>query len=72
VAINAAVTPGGFQLSRVDFLVNSTVVCSDTTAPYSCSWQVPAAAGKVYQLNAKAYDTHGQVGKSNVITVTSF
>jgi len=69
--ITAAVTQGGFPISRVDFLVNSTVVCSDTTAPYNCAWQVPAAAGKTYQLSAKAYDTQGQAAVSNVITVSA-
>ena len=71
VNIQANVTVGSNPVSRLDFLVNGAVACSDTTVPYSCSWTVPGAQGKTYQLQAKAYDTTGQVGSSSVVTVTS-
>ena len=43
-------------VTRVDFLVNGALRCSDTTAPYSCNWQVPSAPNKTYQLLARAFD----------------
>jgi subtilisin family serine protease/uncharacterized protein with FMN-binding domain len=69
VTIQAAVTPGTNPIAHVDFLINGTVKCSDTAAPYACSWNVPGAKGKTYQLQTKAYDTVGLVGSSAVVTV---
>lgn len=43
-------------VTRVDFLVNGAVQCSDTTAPYSCVWRVPGAMNKTHQLQARAFD----------------
>jgi subtilisin family serine protease len=70
VIIQATVTPGTYPVTHVDFLVNGSVKCSDTSAPYACSWNMPAAQGKSYQLQAKAYDSGGQVGVSAIVTVT--
>ena len=71
VSITASVTPGSYAVSRVDFLVNSGVVCSDTASPYSCNWQVPTKANpKTHQLQAKAYDTKGNVVPSAIVTVS--
>ncbi len=53
-------------VTRVDFLVNGASQCSDTTAPYSCSWKVPAAPNKTYQLQARAFD---QAGNSAAATI---
>ncbi len=35
-----SVKDGGLPVSRVDFFVDATVVCSDATAPYGCFWKV--------------------------------
>ncbi len=53
-------------VTRVDFLVNGAVQCSDTTAPYSCNWRVPAAPNKTYQLQARAFDQAGNAGAASV------
>ena len=58
-----------YTVSRVDFLVNGSVVCSDAAASYTCSWKAPAAP-KTYQAQAKAYDSQGNVGSSNVLTIS--
>jgi hypothetical protein len=71
VPVVLEVTPGINAVSRVDVLVNSSVICSPTTSPYDCSWQVPAPPNKTYELKANAYDTSGLVGVSNTVTVTS-
>jgi chitinase len=64
-----AVDPGG--VNRVEFLVNGRVQCSDTSAPYTCSWNVPAPPGRTYQLSAEAVDMGGNRGTSATITVIS-
>lgn len=53
-------------VTRVDFLVNGAVQCSDTTAPYSCTWRVPGAMNKTYQLLARAFDQAGNSATSTV------
>jgi hypothetical protein len=64
-------TTGSYPVTRVDFLVNNVVVCSDTSSPYSCAWKVPAAIGKTYQIQAKAYDSNGATAPSTVATVNA-
>jgi subtilisin family serine protease len=72
VTINASVTPGSGAISRVEFLVNSSPVCSDLASPYSCQWQVPARGSvKKFQLQAKAYDAGGNVAPSAIVTVSA-
>jgi len=42
--LTATVTQGTLAIQRVDFVANGAVVCSTAaTAPYSCSWTLPAA-----------------------------
>jgi hypothetical protein len=53
-------------IPRVDFLVNGALQCSDTKAPYSCSWKVPGAMNKTYQLQARAFDQAGNVGTASI------
>ena len=53
-------------VTRVDFLVNGAVQCTDTTAPYSCNWRVPGAMNKTHQLQARAFDLAGNVGTASI------
>ena len=46
-------------VTRVEFLVNGALQCTDTAAPYSCIWRVPGAMNKTYQLQARAFDQAG-------------
>ncbi len=71
VTIQASATPTANPVSRVDFVVGTSVVCSDTTSPYSCNWTVPAKASATYQIHATAYDTAGQLGVSTNVTITA-
>ena len=57
-----------YAITRVDFLVGGTVVCSDTTASYTCAWKAPGSA-KTFTVVAKAYDAQGNVTSSNTVTV---
>ena len=58
-------------VTKVEFYVNQALICTVTTAPYNCSWNVPSGPGVRYQLQSKAYDQQGNVGSSQVVTVTS-
>jgi hypothetical protein len=58
-------------VARVAFLINGSAVCTDAAAPYTCSWKVPAIAGRTYALQAEAYDATGTIGRSAVVTVVS-
>ncbi len=53
-------------IAQVEFRVNGVLKCTDTTALYSCLWQVPAAKGIVYRLDVSAYDIAGNVGNASV------
>lgn len=57
-----------YAVSRVDFLVGGTVVCSDTTASYTCAWKAPGSV-KTLTVVARVYDAQGNVGSSNTVTV---
>jgi hypothetical protein len=56
---------------KVEFYVNGSLLCTDNTRPYNCTWRVPAASGRSYQLQAKAHDASGNVGASSLVTVNS-
>ncbi|MCK4261163.1 MAG: pre-peptidase C-terminal domain-containing protein, partial [Halanaerobiales bacterium] len=57
-------------VSRVDFLVDGAVVGTDSTSPYSVSWDTTAHSNGSRTLQAKAYDAAGNVGSSSTISVT--
>ena len=56
---------------RVEFYANGQLQCADGSASSSCAWKVPPRMGRTYQLQAKAFDAHGNVGASSIVTVTS-
>jgi regulation of enolase protein 1 (concanavalin A-like superfamily) len=56
------------QLARVEFLSGTTVLATDTTAPFAWSWGNVAAG--TYVLTAKAYDSAGAVTTSAAATVS--
>jgi len=58
-------------VARVEIYVGTTLICSDTSSPYSCVWRTPNKAGVVSSLQAKAYDARGNVGSSAVVQVTT-
>lgn len=57
-------------VSRVIFSVNNTVKCTDYSAPYGCTWQVPRGRNNSYTIKAQAYDAAGNA-QSVTKTVTS-
>jgi hypothetical protein len=63
----AAAASDNVGVVKVEFYVNGTLRCTDTAAPYTCAWRVPAAAGKSYVLQAKAYDAAGNIAVSSSV-----
>jgi glucose/arabinose dehydrogenase len=53
-------------VTRVEFLINGALQCTDTTAPYSCNWSVPNTRNVSYQLQARAFDQAGNLGTASV------
>jgi hypothetical protein len=67
----AATASDDVSVIKVEFYVNGSLVCTDTTSSYNCTWRVPTASGRTYRLQAKAYDASGNVGLSSLVTVRS-
>jgi chitodextrinase len=66
----AADNAGGSGLAHVDFLVDGSLLASDTAAPYTAAWNTLAATGGSHTIQVKAYDMAGNVGSSSLVTVT--
>jgi Bacterial Ig domain/Beta-propeller repeat/Carboxypeptidase regulatory-like domain len=62
IPISAVVS--GFA-NKVDFYANNTLIGTDTTSPYTISWDGAKPAGD-YTLTARATDTHGTTPSSAV------
>ncbi len=56
------------QLARVEFFSGTTLLGTDTTAPYAFTWSNVAAG--TYSLRAVAYDSAGVSGSSATVSVT--
>ena len=67
VSVNASDNVG---VTRVDLLVNGTVVASDSAAPWQFSWDTHTVSDGAVQLKAIAYDAANNAGASPVVTVT--
>jgi hypothetical protein len=57
-------------VSRVDFYAGSTLIGSDSTAPYSLSWNSATVANGTYALSSRAVDSWGNTGTSASVSVT--
>ncbi len=57
-------------VTRVEFLVNGALQCTDTNAPYSCTWRTPASPNKTFQLQARAFDAAGNSASAAVTVRT--
>ena len=57
------------SVSKVEFYDNTTLIASDTTSPYSVSWNSAGATNGSHLITARAYDPAGNVGTdSNTVT----
>ena len=69
VTITAAAADNA-GVARVDFVVNASTRCSDTSPPYSCAWWVASDVGYKNYVRAKAYDAAGNVATHHVVVTT--
>lgn len=58
-------------ISTVEFYVDNNVKGSDSTSPYSITWDSSSVSNGSHQVKAIAYDTLGNSAPSTVITVSS-
>lgn len=66
IAANAADNVG---VSRVEFYLNNALLGATNMAPYAYNWNTQSVVNGVYNVTAKAYDSAGNVGLSQVVTV---
>jgi hypothetical protein len=67
VSANASDNVG---VSKVDFYAGSTLIGTDTTAPYSISWNTTGVTNGSYSITSRAFDAAGNVGTSAGVSVT--
>ena len=58
------------SIKQVQFWVDNSLKCTDTTNPYTCNWSVGAKKNVSYTLKTVASDTLGNSGSTS-ITVTA-
>jgi hypothetical protein len=57
-------------ISQVKFLVDGTVVNTDTTSPYSYSWNSAGVTNANHTITAQATDNKGNSATSTAVTIT--
>ena len=67
VAANASDNVG---VSRVELYVDGSLHSTDTSSPYSFSWNTAAVANGSHSLQTRAYDAAGNSGSSGTVGVT--
>ncbi|HEY2324300.1 MAG TPA: Ig-like domain-containing protein, partial [Thermoanaerobaculia bacterium] len=67
VSANASDNVG---VTKGEFYLDGALQSTDTTSPYSWSWNTATAANGSHSLVTKAYDAAGNIGTSSTVTVT--
>jgi len=57
-------------VTKVEFYLDGALKSTDTTSPYSWSWDTTTATNGSHSLTSKAYDAALNVGTSTTVTVT--
>jgi len=57
-------------VAKVEFYVDGTLRSTDTTSPYSWSWDTTTFANSSHTIVAKAYDAANNIGTSTTVSVT--
>lgn len=70
VTINATASDSDGSVGNVEFYIGSTLLSTDTTSPYSYSFNWSYANNTNYTLTAKAYDNNGAVTTSAPVDIT--
>jgi hypothetical protein len=59
------------KVSRVEFYVNGALICTDTSASYTCTFNTGKDKGDVYTITVKAYDPSDNVSTTSVEVTTA-
>jgi hypothetical protein len=72
VALSATATDT-IAIAKVEFWVNTTLVGTATTSPYTVNWDTTAWPNGAVTIEAKAWDANGNVGSSapSAATITN-
>jgi subtilisin family serine protease len=70
VTLSADANDAASVVSKVEFLLDGTLLGTDTSWPYSFSWNTLTAAGGGHALTARATDSQGNVATSTPVNVT--
>lgn len=57
-------------VTKVEFYAGAALIGTDTTAPYSISWDTTAVSNGSYNLTSKAYDAANNTATSSPVSVT--
>jgi subtilisin family serine protease len=57
-------------VSRVEFYAGSTLLGTDSAAPYEAAWNTTAVANGTYALTSRAFDAAGNAATSATVSVT--
>lgn len=67
LSANASATAG---VTRVEFLVDGSMIASDTSAPYSADWDTSTVADGSHSLTARVIDANSASATSTAVAVT--
>lgn len=69
VSLTAAATAGA-GINRVEFLVDGSLIATDTTAPYSADWNTASVTEGTHSLTARVVDSANTTVTSSAVSVT--
>ncbi len=58
------------SVTKVEFYLDNVLQSTDTTSPYSWSWNTTTATNGTHALTSEAYDAAGNIGTSTAVSVT--
>lgn len=68
--VSANASESGGTIASVSFYANGQLLGTDTTSPYSYSWNTAAVANGAFSLTATATDSAGKTASSSAVAVT--
>ncbi|HTB48477.1 MAG TPA: fibronectin type III domain-containing protein [Verrucomicrobiae bacterium] len=69
-SLTATASDDSGTVSKVEFYDGTTLLGTDTTSPYTFSWNTTTVANGSHSITAKAYDPSNNIGTSSAVTVT--
>jgi hypothetical protein len=57
-------------VTRVEFYVDGSLKCTDTSSAYACSWKATGKRGTNHSIEARAFDAAGNVNRNTIVIRT--